>query len=81
MPKIKTILGEKDATNVDIKTVSEAWSEITLTDGAILKVKQNVVMVNRIDGEYDPDGNPLYAVTSSPVMMIKSVPEALKRRS
>lgn len=68
-----------DGLEVTIKETTERWSEVTLEDGATLRLKPNVLSVVRIDGQYDPEGNPLYVLKSNQVMMVANVPAHLRR--
>jgi hypothetical protein len=65
--------------DVPITESTEKWSEIHLEDGSILRIKPNVISVIRITGQYDQDGNPLYALKSSQVMTVVSAPERLRQ--
>ena len=80
--KVKINLGNetKEGVDVPIDETIERWSEIKLSDGTILRVKQAVLQVIKLN-EYDKDdGNPSYLIKSSPQVAIGYVPENLKRR-
>jgi hypothetical protein len=68
-----------DGFEVPIADSHERWSELTLEDGTVIRVKTVVASVARIEGQWDAEGNPLYAVKSSPAMAIISVPDNLKK--
>lgn len=72
-------LGLVEGTSVTITESLERWTEIRLADGAVLRVKPVVMSVVRIDGRYDPQGNPIYAVTGGQTMVVDSVPEHLRQ--
>lgn len=69
-----------EGTEVSVEESSEKWSEYNLADGAKIRIKQLVVQVIRLDGQYDPEGNPMYTVKGSPVMVVSDVPEDLKQK-
>jgi transposase len=69
-----------EGSEVLIEESNERWSELKLEDGAIIRVKQVVSQVMRVEGEYDPEGNPIYAVKSAPAVSIVSVPERLRKK-
>jgi len=69
----------RDGSEVGVRESTERWSEVTLEDGTILRVKVTVVSAVRIDGEYDPEGNPAYAIRMNPVVATASAPQNLKR--
>jgi len=69
---------DKEGTEVEIIESKEPWSEITLSDGTIFRMKQTVVQVIRLDNEFDPEGNPIYVTRTAPIMIMKSVAETLK---
>ena len=83
LPHKKTVKAEfpggpRDAIEVAIEESLERWTEITLEDGSILRVKPVVLTVLRATDEYDKEGNPLYSVKLNPVMTV-SAPEELKK--
>ena len=81
--KIRTQLPDgsyKDGVEVPIDESTERWSEIKLTDETIIRVKQTVVQVVRVDGVFDPEGNPMYIVKSAPTIAIASVNPRLKKQ-
>jgi hypothetical protein len=65
--------------DVPIIETIEKWSEIKLEDGAVLRIKPNVLSVIRVTDQYDPDGNPVYALRSSQVMTVVSAPERYRK--
>jgi hypothetical protein len=67
-----------DASEVPVAESTERWSESTLEDGTVIKCKPVILGVTRLDGHYDPEGNPFYMVKSNLVMAIVSVPEHLR---
>ena len=70
---------EVDATELTFQNVREHWNEYLVDDGSILKLKAVATEVFRIDGQYDPEGNPIYVLRSRNVLVV-SPAENLKRR-
>jgi hypothetical protein len=71
-----------DAFEVPILESTERWTELTLEDGAVIRLKPMIVGVIRVEGQWDQEGNPIYAIKGGPnLMSIVSVPERLKRPS
>jgi len=68
-----------DGSEVGVAESTERWSEITLEDGTVLRIKPNVMSAIRMDGQYDPEGNPVYAVKSAQTVTITSTPANLRR--
>ncbi len=66
---------------VPIEESSEKWSEMKLEDGTIIRVKQSVAAVIRVDGQFDAEGNPLYVIKSAPAVAIVHVDENLRRKA
>jgi hypothetical protein len=65
---------------VPISESTEKWSELTLEDGTVLRVKAMVMGAIRIEGQWDPEGNPLYALRGgAPAVNVVSIPDRLKR--
>jgi hypothetical protein len=71
---------EVDGFIVDVDESVEHWSELKLSDGSTLKLKQVILQVIRLANEYDQNKNPLYLVQSAPIMAIGSVPDNLKKK-
>ncbi len=71
--------GIAEGFEIPITESTEKWSEIHLEDGSVLRIKPNVISAIRITGQYDQDGNPMYALKSSQVMAVVSAPEHLRK--
>jgi hypothetical protein len=71
--------GMAEGFDVPIITSTEKWSEIQLEDGTVLRIKPNVISAIRVNGQYDQDGNPMYAIKSSQVMAVVSAPDHLRK--
>jgi hypothetical protein len=71
-------MGEGVEVQVDEST--ERWSEFTLQDGTVMRVKVTVTSAVRVKDQYDAVGNPLYMVNFAPVTTLVSVPEALRKK-
>ncbi|MDR3520079.1 MAG: hypothetical protein P4L54_00540 [Acidocella sp.] len=67
----------------EVQTVesTERWSEFTLDDGTVLRLKMMIASFIRADGQYDQDGNPVYAVKGAPQITFLSVPQQYKRKT
>lgn len=76
---IKLLGFEVKVTDVPIKSASESFAEYELEDGSKVRVKFVASSFLRADGEYGPDGKPVYLVFSSPAVNVLSSPEALMR--
>ena len=68
-----------DATELGFRPAGENWNEYLLDDGTVVRIKLVVTEVARIDGQYDAEGNPHYAIKSTNVIAI-SVPDELRRQ-
>jgi hypothetical protein len=81
--KAKAMIDGKllDGVEVPIVDSKEPWSEFTLEDGSVLRVKLAVGSVVRVTGRYDPEGNPVYAVKGTTALVIPSVPDHLRKKS
>ncbi len=77
--KVQLPTGMVEGVDVAIKDSHERWSEVDLADGTTLRIKPNVLAVTRIDGQYDQEGNPMYALTANQVMTVVNVPAHLRK--
>lgn len=69
----------KDAVLVDVIQAKEPWSEYTLSDGSIIKMRSIVAEVWRVTNEYDAEGNPTYVIKAAGMMNVMA-PEQLKKK-
>jgi len=69
----------KEGIFVGVSESTEKWSECTMEDGTVLRIKPNVVGAVRIEGEYDAAGNPAYVLQAQPTVLIVSIDEKLKK--
>jgi hypothetical protein len=68
-----------EGTEVAVKESMERWTEVTLEDGSVLRIKPTVLSAIRIDGQYDPEGNPMYALRAGQMLTVVSAPDTLRR--
>jgi len=69
-----------DGLDIPVLEANERWSEITLEDRTVIRVKTVVASAIRIEGQWDQEGNSLYMMKSSPAVAIITVPEDLRRK-
>jgi hypothetical protein len=63
---------EIEVSDVPIIKVDEQINRYTLEDGTVLKVKSVATAMLRVDGQYMPDGSPIYIVVATPVASVES---------
>jgi hypothetical protein len=77
VPEVKvkvTLNGQTvDAADVPITQTEERWNEYKLEDGTTLRVKFVVGSIIRVNGQYDPEGNPVYMIKGN-VVSVPIVP-------
>ncbi len=67
-----------EGTLMPFQTGGEHWNEYLVEDGSVLRVKLVATEVIRLDGQYDQEGNPVYILNSTNVMVV-SAPDDLRR--
>ena len=72
--------GNVEASEVQVEESTERWSEFQLQDGTVIRAKATVLSAARIDGQYDPLGNPMYHVNVAPIITLVSAPERLRKK-
>ena len=79
--KYKIKFGGKDveAELVEVSQSNEKWNEYLLDDGSVLKMKLVLKKVFRADGQFDPDGNPIYVAESQNILTV-TAPGNLRRQ-
>jgi hypothetical protein len=63
-----------DVAEVPIVEEEERFLRYTLEDGTVLMVKNVATAALRVEGQYLPDGKPVYIVLSNPVVSVESSP-------
>jgi hypothetical protein len=76
---IKLLGFDVKVVDVPIKSASESFAEYELEDGSRIRVKFVASSFLRAEGEYGPDGKPVYLVFSAPAVNVLSAPAALMR--
>lgn len=71
--------GSTEGCEVGVKESTERWTEITLEDGTVMRLKPTVISAIRMDNMYDNEGNPVYALKSAQTVVITSCPDVLKK--
>jgi hypothetical protein len=76
----KVRLGDKDvdATEMGFQTGGEHWNEYLLGDGTVLRLKPVVTEILRVDGLWDPEGNPVFIVKAANVVSVSASDKARK---
>jgi hypothetical protein len=64
--------------SIPIDHIVERTSEVHLTDGTVILVRQTVAGAVRAVGEWDPSGNPVYALNMQAHMTIERTPKSLR---
>jgi len=70
---------ETDGMEVPVIESTERWTDIKLEDGTVLRIKPSVMSAVRLNGQFDPEGNPMYAIRAANAMMVAETPDHLKK--
>jgi hypothetical protein len=82
MPKRKVNIGGNEfmAEEIEFESIEgEKWNKYLLHDGTELKLKAIVAEILRVEGQFQPNGDPVYTVNAS-VVVNTNAPEQLKRK-
>jgi hypothetical protein len=82
MSKRKIKLGDKEFMAEEIQfepESAEKWNIYILQDGTTLKLKTILADVLRVEGQYAPNGDPMYTVNAQ-IVVSTSAPENLKKK-
>jgi len=69
---IKVVGLDLEVSEVPILEMREDFNDYKLEDGTILKVKGAVSSIMRIEGQFLPDGSPVYFAFLAPVVKVES---------
>jgi hypothetical protein len=72
--------GTVDAEVIDIEDIHDRPITITLSDGAVLRMRVDVIEVCRTDKFSDQDGNPFYSVRSGNLLSVVEPPRRQRSR-
>lgn len=78
MPTIDFRGRQVEALEVKFKAVREDWNEYDLEDGTTVRMKTVVSEVVRVPEQFDNEGNPVYVVKSTNLLVVKA-PDNLKK--
>lgn len=67
------------AEELTFRSPGENWTEYLIEDGTLIKIKPVATEVLRVEGEFDPSGNPVYIMNAQQIVVV-SAPEELKRQ-
>lgn len=62
----------QNATEVEMLDAKEVWSEYRLADGTRVRLKPVMIAVFRAEGEFTPDGEPVYNMKSTLITDIRA---------
>ena len=68
-----------DGLEVPVVESTERWTEVRLEDGSVLRVKPSIISAIRVPGQFDNDGNPMYALKATNQMVVAEARDELKR--
>ena len=77
MSEIRTDSPE-NTIEVEILEAKERWSEYRLADGTTLRLRPVMISVFRADGQYTPDGDPIYNMKSTLITDVRAPASAAK---
>ena len=68
----------QNTTEIEILEAKERWSEYQLADGTTLRLRPVMIAVFRDDGQYTPDGDPVYNMKSTLITDVRRSNQAAK---
>lgn len=68
----------RDTTEIEMLEAKEKWNEYRLADGTTLRLKPVMIAVFRADGQFTPDGEPVYNMKSTLITDVRA-PATLTR--
>jgi hypothetical protein len=66
---------------VQVLESTERWSEVSLADGTVLRMKLTLASAIRVIGKFDQEGNPLYIAKGAPVTGIVKIDDKLRQKN
>lgn len=59
---------------------TERFSECTLADGTVLRVKPVIISATRMENQWDQDDNPVYFCKNQVIIAVKHTLDSLRRK-
>ena len=82
MKRIVDYKGKKvEGTEVSFEIEHEPWCVYSLNDGSTLRIKNSLLRAIRLDGEFDPEGYPVYVTSSNQIAVAATVPDNLRKKT
>ncbi|MFZ0667744.1 MAG: hypothetical protein WAM97_18505 [Acidimicrobiales bacterium] len=69
---------QAEASVVSFQSAGEHWNEYLVDDGTVIRFKAVVTEILKVDGEYDPEGSPMYMVGNANLVVV-SAPDHLRK--
>ena len=66
-------------TPVSIKKSDETWNQVTLSDGAVIRTRHIFFEINRVEGQFGSDGQPVYEFKGG-TMLDVNAPAKLRKK-
>jgi hypothetical protein len=70
---------EREGVELSFQNAREHWNEYLIDDGTVLRLKPVATGVIRVEGMWDQQGNPVYILNSTNIVVASS-PDHLKKR-
>ena len=79
--KVRVQANNKEVVGSEVPIIesTERFTELSLEDGTVVRIKPVVMSAIRVDGQYDQAGNPVYVLQSSLAVSLSHVPEHMKK--
>ena len=78
--KIPLFGHDVDATEVPISKSAENFNEYTLADGSTIRLKVVATAIFRLEGQYTPEGDPIYLVKNGQVVTVVEASKAIQKK-
>ena len=67
------------AVEVSVQSAQEHWNEYLLDDGSVIRLKPVATEVFRLVDRHDPEGNPIYVLKSTNVVVVRAADHLRQR--
>jgi hypothetical protein len=78
--KIPLFGHDVDAIEIPISKSTENFNEYALADGSTIRLKVVATAVLRLEGQYTPEGDPIYLVKNGQVVTVVEAPKAMRKK-
>lgn len=78
--KIPLFGHDVDAIEIPMSKSTENFNEYELADGSTIRLKVVATSILRLEGQYTPEGDPIYLVKNGQIVTVVEAPQSIRKK-